>query len=450
MSATPAGEGPLGDPRSPAASRAGRTRGLLLLGFLALTVGVINLGGWIVVGRVSSALEAETAMRLVAVATAAIGEATEELLLRPGVESDAFVASTLRAIASRNDLDDIVLADPSAIPLLDLAADDFADSPYAVPDSAAFASAVAGSAAASPTREVEGLVFRSAYAPVHDVDGSVGAVLSVAAGGGFLARVPALRRTLRLVSAGSAALVALLGALFWGMSRRLASTESALARSETLGAMGMMAAGVAHEVRNPLAIIAGTAERLRRKYGQDSDDPLFGFIPEEVERLNGILEGYLRFARDEPLQRGTTDAVRVVDRTVQLVKDEWEARGVRFERTGVAGPGTVLGDPQRLTQAILNVLLNAAQAMPAGGRVGVDVSRSPGELVIRVTDSGPGFEARALRGAFRPFFTTKQHGSGLGLVMTKRIMEGHGGAVEVGNRQEGGAEVTLRLPAVTA
>ena len=433
------------------AVRAGRTRGVLLLLFLAFTVGVINVAGWIVVGRVSRALEAETALRLTAVASAAIGEATEELLLRPDVVDDAFVAATLSAVAARSDLDDVLVYDANGNLLLDLEDRTFGGrNPYADLDSTAYAAAVAGSAAASATRDVAGILFKSAYAPVHDVDGTPGAVLAVAAGGGFLARLPALRRTLWLVSLGSAACVALLGVIFFGMSRRLASTETALARSETLGALGLMAAGVAHEVRNPLAIIAGTAQRLRRKYGVGSGDPLFEFIPEEVERLNGILEGYLRFARDEPLRLVETDLSRVVDRSVQLVAEEWTPRGVRFERGGSQEPVPVSGDPQRLTQVMLNVLINAAQAMPSGGVVHVDVSAEDGAALVRVADRGIGFDERALRGAFQPFFTTKEHGSGLGLAMAKRIMEGHDGRISVGNRPDGGAVVTLRLPRCAA
>jgi two-component system sensor histidine kinase HydH len=238
----------------------------------------------------------------------------------------------------------------------------------------------------------------------------------------------------------------LLGAAFFGMSRRLASTERALSRSESLSAMGMMAAGVAHEVRNPLSIIAGTAHRLRKKYGAGVDDPLFDFIPEEVERLNGIVEGYLRFARNEPLARVDADLVRVVDRSTQLVAEEWAARRVRFTRTGRTDALPMQADPQRLTQVLLNLLINAAQAMPSGGEVIVHVDREGDRAVLRVRDSGKGFDERALRGAFQPFFTTKEKGSGLGLAMAKKIVDGHGGTISVGNAATGGGEVCVRLP----
>lgn len=430
----------------------GPGRGLLLMVFLALTVAVINLSQWFVLGRVRESLEEETGLRLTTVARAAIGEATEELLLRPDVAEDAFVRSTLAGIAARNDLDDVFLLATDGETLWDAEAAQLgASNPYLSVHAASFAEAIAGTAAASPTREVDGVRFKSAYAPVHDVDGTVGAVLGVAAGGGFLARLQPLERTLRLVSLGSAALVAVLGALFFGMSRRLAATEGALLRAETLSAMGMMAAGVAHEVRNPLAIIAGTADRLRKKYGPGQEDPLFDFIPEEVVRLNGIVEGYLRFARDEPLARIETDLVRVVDRSLRLVEDEAATSGVRLSRSGLGEPLLVSADPQRMTQVLLNLLINGVQAMPGGGEVRVDVAREGDVGVVRVRDSGPGFDERALRGAFQPFFTTKEKGSGLGLAMTKRIVEGHDGTISVENRPEGGgALITVRLPLAPA
>lgn len=420
---------------------------MLLVLFLALTVAVINASQWFILSRVRDSLEEETGLRLVAVATAAVGEATEELLLRPDADADEFLRGTLRDIAERSDLDDIFLLDPDRAAILDLSSDGLEEpSPFLDVHEPSFLRALEGVATASPTRRVNDVMFKTAYAPVRWADGTVGAVLGVAAGGGFLARLPAVSRTLRLVSFASGALVLLLGAAFFGMSRRLAATESALSRSESLSAMGMMAAGVAHEVRNPLAIIAGTAQRLRKKYGAAVEDPLFDFIPEEVERLNGIVEGYLRFARDEPLSPVDTDLVRVVDRSTRMVADEWAARGVRFTRTGLAEPLPARADPQRLTQVLLNLLINAAQAMPGGGEVVVHVAREGAQAVFRVSDSGPGFDERALRGAFQPFFTTKDQGSGLGLAMAKRIVEGHAGTIAIANRASNGAEVTVRVP----
>jgi len=425
---------------------------LLLLLFLVLTIVVINASHWIVLSRVTRTVEEDVGFRLVTVATAAVVSATPELLLAPDIADDPFIRRTLENVAERQDLDGVFLADPTGILLWDLDDRDPGDpSPAFELGHAAFTRAATGVASASPPVEARGVVLRAAFAPVAIEGGPVEAVLGVTAGGGLLESVAALRRTLLGVSAGSAALVVVLGAIFFGMSRRLALTEAALSRAETLGAMGMMAAGVAHEVRNPLAIIAGTAERLKRRYAPAADpDPLFDFIPEEVERLNGIVEGYLQFARDEPLELVDCDLREVVERGVRLVRDDLVAKGIALSSRVPDEPVPARADPPRLHQVLLNLVLNSAQAMTEGGEVDLTLERAGGRAVLEIADRGPGFEERELKNAFTPFYTTKEKGSGLGLVMTRRIVEGHGGRVRLGNREGGGARVTIELPLASA
>ncbi len=432
-----------------------RTRGLLLIAFLALLVLVINGSQWIVLRRVTHSVEAELGLRLVTVAQAAVDLAEPDLLLAADVASDSFVRLQLEELLRRHDLADVFLLDPDGILLFDLDGGPVGESnPFLALDFEAFSRAVAGVPAASRFVDVEGALLKAAYAPVRlddaDPDAPVEAVLGVTAGGDFHQRLPELRRRLVGISLGSGVLVVLLGVLFLRMLHRLARTESALARSETLGAMGMMAAGVAHEVRNPLAIIAGTAQRLKRRYGESADDPLFDSIPEEVERLNGILEGYLRFARDEPLAFSDVDLSDLVRRCASLVREEFAAQGVRVTAEDVDDPSAIRADPHRLQQVLLNLLLNAAQAMPDGGEVRMSVRGEGDGFRVTVEDEGSGFDAKALRDAFQPFFTTKEQGSGLGLAMARRIVEGHGGRIEAANRPAGGAVVTVTLPRTPA
>jgi signal transduction histidine kinase len=430
--------------------RTGKRRPLLLLLFLVLTVVVINASNWYVLSRVTAAVEKEVGLRLVTVAASAVATTTPEFLLAPDVADDPFARRTLAEIADLHGLDDVFLADPDGILLWDLHDGELGDpSPAFDLGHGAFTRAASGAASASPTVEFDGVVLKAAFAAVAIEPGPVEAVLGVTAGGGFLESVPALRRTLLGVTLGSAALVVVLGAIFFGMSRRLALTEVALSRSETLSAMGMMAAGVAHEVRNPLAIISGTAARLKKRYAPSQDaDPLFDFIPEEVERLNGIVEGYLRFARDEPLAFVDCDLRDVVERGVRLVKDELATQSVELSRRMPDEPVPALADPQRLQQVLLNLVLNAAQAMPDGGEVELVLRTAGGRAAVEVTDRGPGFDEKELKNVFTPFYTTKEKGSGLGLAMTRRIVEGHGGEVRIGNREGGGAVVTIELPLV--
>ena len=419
----------------------------LLLLFLVLTLVVINVSNWFVLSRVTASVDDELGLRLATVASTAVTTATRELLLEPDVAHDAFVRRTLEEIARRHDLEDVFLVDPDGLLLFALDGSEPGErQPFLDLDFVAFTKAAAGVPSWSSTRELSGAALKAGYAPVEDWDGSVRAVLGVTAGGGFSARVPALRRTLVLASAISAALVALLGAVFFGMTRRLARTEAALTKSETLSAMGIMAAGVAHEVRNPLAIIAGSADRLKKKYAPPEGDALFDFIPEEVGRLNGIVEGYLRFARDEPLRFAECDLASLAERTARLVADEFGDRGIDVRTSPSQGPVPTHLDVQRMQQVLLNLLLNSAQAIGENGTITIEVARDGASAVLRVDDTGTGFGAAALKGAFQPFYTTKEQGSGLGLSVAKRIVEGHGGSITLGNRPEGGARVSLEIP----
>jgi signal transduction histidine kinase len=392
-------------------------------------------------------VEEELGLRLTTVASAAVSAATPELLLSPSVSEDEFVRRELRSVADRHDLEEVLLVDTGGIVLFDLDDERVGSrDPLLDLSEGAFAKALQGVPTSSARLELGGAVRKAGFAPVEDWDGTIEAVLCVTVGGGFYARVPALRRTLFGVSVGSGAIVVLLGAIFFRLARRLTQTEIALASAETLSAMGMMAAGVAHEVRNPLSIISGTAERLKRKYSGVVKDPLFEFIPEEVERLNGILEGYLRFARDEPLAFVSCDLRRVLEKSIRLIEEDTQEGAI--EIAPIAGPREVEihADPHRLQQMFLNLFLNAKQAMPGGGRISTELRGNGSSITVEVSDTGPGFSEKQLQRAFQPFHTTKEKGSGLGLVMAKRIAEAHGGTIRLANRAEGGAQVTVVLP----
>jgi signal transduction histidine kinase len=420
-------------------------RGAPLLLFLALTVVIINLANWFVLGAVTTSFEEQLGLRLTTVAQSAVTAATPELLLDPAVSNDYYVRETLSDIALRHGLENVFLVDLEGVTLFDLNEPNFGNrNPFLDLDVSAFERAAGGTPASSRSIRVEGDLLKSGYAPV-EYDEEVRAVLGVTAGTGFLERVPALRGTLLGVGIGSAAIVILLGAVFFGMTRRLALAESALARSETLSAMGMMAAGVAHEIRNPLAIISGAASRLKKKYGAN-EDPLFDFIPDEVQRLNGILEGYLRFARNEPLAFVECDLNEVMKRAASMTRETLEEAHITLQLHGTQTPIPLRADPQRLHQVLLNLLLNSAQAMPNGGVIDMALTADEKHATLTLEDRGRGFSKEDLRNAFEPFRTTKEKGSGLGLALAKRIVEGHGGRIELANRNGGGAVVTLRLP----
>ncbi|MFO7608395.1 MAG: ATP-binding protein, partial [Candidatus Krumholzibacteriia bacterium] len=170
------------------------------------------------------------------------------------------------------------------------------------------------------------------------------------------------------------------------------------------------------------------------------------FIPEEVDRLDRILSGYLAFGRDGDSAAEVFALGPVVRRGAALLEGELTAAGVGVRLDLPADDLTVRGDPRRLQQVLLNLLLNARDAMPGGGTVTVTLARGDGGAVLAVRDEGGGLDA-APEQCFEPFWTTKQKGGGLGLSLSRRIVAGMGGTLELGNRGDrSGAEALVRLP----
>jgi signal transduction histidine kinase len=371
------------------------------------------------------------------------GTPPESLLVAPAYDS---LRTLLRDVADHSELANVRVFDERGAGIADLAAGSLLGyAPEALDPSGVFA-ALAGSNAHSDLYQSGTEYLMAGYAPVRGPGGVPVAVVAVEGDARFFA---ALRR-LRFAMAASAALSVLvllgLGMTFARLQRSLWRAEAAVLHAERLAAMGRMAAGIAHEIRNPLGIIKATNARLRKRY----DDPAepnerFVYIDEEVDRLNGILTGYLQFARDEPPQLQPLDLVPLLERGLELARPELEAAGVDVALEG-APACRVLGDPQRLQQVVLNLVLNAVQAMPAGGRLRVHLAVDGTSVRLGFTDTGPGFASAVRARLFEPFVSTKEKGSGLGLAVSQRILEQHGGGIEVRDAAPGGATVEIRLP----
>lgn len=223
-----------------------------------------------------------------------------------------------------------------------------------------------------------------------------------------------------------------------------------LARRERLAALGEMAAGVAHEIRNPLGGIDLYASLLEKDLEPlPAQRDLVKRIRSGVRNLESVVGGVLAFAGDrEPVVREVTLSA-IIDDVLPQVTPSLEAAEASIE-TGVASTDVLLRcDPRQVERALLNLILNAIDAAGRGGWVGVRVEERSraGELIgIVVEDNGPGIPPELLHRVFNPFFTTKENGTGLGLAIVHRIADAHGGYVEAGNRPEGGARFTLALP----
>jgi PAS domain S-box-containing protein len=232
--------------------------------------------------------------------------------------------------------------------------------------------------------------------------------------------------------------------------------EAQLIQSEKLAAVGQLVSGVAHELNNPLTSIAGLSEFLQERSGLgDKDREHLRVIHEQADRAGRIVRNLLTFARKGSPSEGTVDLNDVLGRTALLVAYELHLRGIDLVEDRVQGPLPVRGNRDELQQVVLNLVNNAVQAvrnLPDGVKRQVTLASAVegDQAVIRVRDSGPGVQEELVPQLFTPFFTTKEpgEGTGLGLSLSYRIVESHGGRLAFRPVPEGGAEFSFRLPLV--
>jgi two-component system, NtrC family, sensor histidine kinase HydH len=268
------------------------------------------------------------------------------------------------------------------------------------------------------------------------------------------------RRSLLILSASSLGLLAVGGMgmhlVFRAQARhhaRVYTLERALTRQERLAALGHLAAGVAHEVRNPLNAIGMGIQRLQGEFspveGEAEFRHLCTMIRGEVARLNGIVEEFLQLARVPALQREPVEVATLLHEVVALMEAEARAHAVRLTLRVPAGLPALVVDPQQLKQALINLLLNAIQATPPGGAVQVTAAAETEALRLAVIDSGRGIAPDMLERIFDPYFTTRPQGTGLGLPIALRIIQAHGGTLDVSSLLGRGTTVEVRLPIAT-
>jgi two-component system sensor histidine kinase HydH len=225
--------------------------------------------------------------------------------------------------------------------------------------------------------------------------------------------------------------------------------EARMRAADRLASLGRLAANIAHEIRNPLASLSGAVEVLASGAPDESRDRLAQIVQKETGRLNNIIREFLEYARPAPVSRGPVNVTEAVDDVLLLL--EHQAPPGTLKVTREFPPSLVWSvDRQQFRQAVWNVCLNAVQAMPEGGELHVTMGVVGGRLLLRVSDTGEGIAAADLGQIFEPFFSTKLDGTGLGLALVHRILQDHGGEVDVQSRPGAGTTVTLTLPSADA
>ncbi|MGZ3536672.1 MAG: GAF domain-containing protein [Thermodesulfobacteriota bacterium] len=228
----------------------------------------------------------------------------------------------------------------------------------------------------------------------------------------------------------------------------LRKTEAQLIRSEKLAALGQLAAGIAHEIRNPLTSINILIHSLTENFPpEDSHREDLKVIEEEIDRINEILDRFLRFAKPAPPLLERTEVASIFEETLQLIRPRMEKQRVQVQKEFEVLP-IILMDREQIKQVALNLLLNAVQAMPRGGTLMLRGENSKGGQWIKISirDSGIGIPDEDMNRLFDPFFSTREGGIGLGLSIAHRIIDQHHGKIEVESALGKGTLFTLWLP----
>jgi two-component system sensor histidine kinase PilS (NtrC family) len=225
--------------------------------------------------------------------------------------------------------------------------------------------------------------------------------------------------------------------------------EARMRAADRLASLGRMAANIAHEIRNPLAALSGAVEVMAAGAADDTRERLGQIVLNETSRLNGVIREFLEYARPAPLSRTTVNVAETVDEVLVLLEHQVDPGTLKIVREfPPALTWTV--DRQQFRQAVWNLCLNAVQAMPEGGELRVTMTAVARRLVVRVNDTGEGIATADLGQIFEPFFSTKSGGTGLGLALVHRIVQDHGGEIDVQSRPGAGSTFTLTLPVPNA
>jgi two-component system sensor histidine kinase HydH len=230
-------------------------------------------------------------------------------------------------------------------------------------------------------------------------------------------------------------------------AKALAAARLRVAQSEKLAVLGQLAAAIAHEVRNPLAVVRSSAQGLTETLPADDVEGRRAatFIITEIDRLSNVVSTLLAFARPLRVEARAVSIEGVIDRALALAAETLAQKHVRLVNRADRALPSVRADADLVCQALLDLLTNAAEAAP-GGEVSIGAVANAETVEVTVSDNGPGIPAAMRAQIFEPFFTTRTDGTGLGLAVARQVIEAQGGRIEVSDGPGGGARFTVVLP----
>lgn len=420
----------------------------LIAAFMIVFLAVLMVTTIVLYRRAERHLDNELGERLEAVAS---GLARSVQIALPDSVSadnvDAVLLTHLYEALTENDLSNVVILTRDGLTVVDLGgfSTPGETNPFIDLDFSAVTLARSGLSAYTSLYRSGDVFMKSAYAPIKSSDGEVVGILGVEAGAGFFDDLRELSNVIVFILGASIVAVVVLGSLFYRQSVALDRAQATIVRRENLATMGRMVANLAHDIRNPLSIIKTSAQRLRKKHG--TDDEVLSYISDEVDELNRILTSYLDFAGSN--KAATLDAhsaERIIRRCLLIVEPEIQARRIHLTQRISREEVVIEVDEKRAQQAVVNVLINALQAVDDGGSIEISLVKRRPYGVIVVGDNGRGIEEKDLKEVTKPFYTSRPDGSGLGLSIVQTVIDEHGGRLSITSRAGSGTTVELSFP----
>ena len=378
--------------------------------------------------------------------------ATVDLYKDDPLDEYTALKNSLRELQKKNALQNIMIIEGNGRVLMDAESDFYLGEEYPLLalDEQEIKSAFSGKPSVSPLYRIGANPYKRCYVPLYNSKNEVMAVLRLEASRDYFQSLMRIKRHIAWLGLIVVCLLFLVALLFYKLLESLLKTEETLALTDRLQSLGTMAAGLAHEIRNPLSIIRATAESLMEESRSDPDhQSLLHSIIDETDRLNQLLTQFLQFARPLPDDKSSAscNTQEVIHSVLSLLDKEFAKKSIRFEVNLEHDLPVVAMDEKSLRQVLLNILLNAGESIGEKGNVAVNARKKRRMVIVEISDTGMGIQDKDLPRVFDPFFTTKDKGTGLGLFVSRMLVERAGGSISFAKTGVNGTSVQIELPA---
>ena len=431
----------------------------MIIGAFLILLIIYNVGNFIFLNQMSKQMETELEKRLTSIVSLSATLVENEFLesFQPTLENEYETLSTirgnLRTIKMQNELEGLFIIDRNFHTILDSQQDfeNYITRTYLIDDSLWIQKAWDGVSTSSTLHSFENQKFKSAYSPVRNISGDIIGVIVAEANVYFFTLLDRYRNTFFITALISGGIFILFTAFLIYALRLLIRTQENLRNTEQLAMMGQMSAVLAHEIRNPLGIIRGTADVLQSRYQKENPpDPLFQYIPDEVNRLNKLVNNFLVLSRNTTINLTKQDLSQLLENTIEKMGLEKNEKSIQFEFQKDDIPPFYF-DSNGIQQVIINLIRNSIQAIESDGKISIKAEQKTFKkttfVKITIADNGLGI-TKDFHRVFEPFFTTKSTGSGLGMAVSKKIIENHNGTIGIESQENNGTTVIFTLPLI--